>query len=1069
MFSRFFIDRPIFAIVLALFMILAGLLTVKTLPVAQYPDITPPTVMVAATYPGANAQTVASTVGVPIEEQINGVEDMMYMSSSSGSDGSYMLTITFEVGTDLDMATVKVQNRLSQAEPTLPTSVKQQGVTVMSRSSNIIMFVALESDDPERYDALYLTNYAKLNMVDELSRVNGVGQVEAFGAGQYSMRVWLDPDLMRQRNITASDVSQAIASQNIQVSAGSVGAAPYSASGAPDFEYTLSAQGRLTTAEEFGNIILRTGADGAILRLRDVARVELGADSYGNQALVTGQQAGLLGIYQTPGANALSVAKEAQAKLDELSQYFPEGVHYRVIMNSTDFVTESIDDLLITFVETTLIVMLAILIFLQSWRAVIIPMITIPVSLIATFAVMKLFGFTLNTLTLFGLVLAIAIVVDDAIVVVEDCARIVDKGDMTPRQAAEKAMMELQGPVIGEVLVLLSVFIPTAFISGITGELYKQFALTIAVSTAFSGFNALTFTPAMCALFLKPNNGQSKFFLYRWFDKGFGKVLAGYMKIVTTFLKRPKIAILAYLIITAIAFWGFIKMPTSYVPPEDMGYFAANVQLPTGASVDRTNKVLAEVTERVKKYPEVQNVISISGFSFMGGSGSNMGGMMVTLKPWNERKGKAHDVESVIQRFNMDMANIQEASIFGVNMPPIPGLGQSSGLEMQLLDINNHGPEAMAQALQRIRDAAQKDPVIASITSLYQGSIPQYALKVNRDRVETLGLDLAEIFSSLTAFTGSSYVNDFNEFGRVYQVTLSGDELSRKNPQDVLRLAVRNSEGQMVPFSSFMEVVPSSGQQSIDRYNMYSTASLTATPAQGTSSSEAIKAMENIVHQTCGKDYGYAWTGEAYQETQGGTTVAVVMIFAVIVTLLVLAAQYESITDPIAVVISMPTAILGTVLGCIIMGQSISIYTQIGIILLLGLSAKNAILIVEYAVDFRKSGVPVRKAAADAGEIRFRPIMMTALAFVFGVLPMLFATGAGANSRIALGTAVVFGMAVNAIVGTLFVPNFWELLENFRQKHLAHFFAPTPDKPQLPSSAAGSSDKPTTTDDPGAV
>ncbi len=1040
MFSKFFINRPIFAIVIALFMLLAGLLTIKTLPVAQYPDITPPTVMVSATYPGADAGTVASTIGVPIEEQINGVENMMYMSSTSGSDGSYNLTITFEVGTDLDMATVKVQNRLSLAEPSLPTAVKQQGINVMSSSSNIIMFAALESDDPSRYDALYLTNYAKLNLVDELSRIDGVGQVQAFGAGEYSMRVWLDPAIMQERGITAADVSAAIQSQNIQVSAGDVGASPIAADKAPQFEYTLTASGRLTTPEEFGNIILRTDPSGAILRLRDIATIELGSDSYGSTALVSGNQAGLLGINQTPGANALDVASKVKDRLNELQQYFPEGIKYHVIMDSTEFVTASIDDVLITFVETTLIVMIVIMFFLQSWRAVIIPMLTIPVSLIATFAVMKLMGFTLNTLTLFGLVLAIAIVVDDAIVVVEDCARIVDSGKMTPRQAAIKAMKELQGPVIGEVLVLLSVFIPTAFISGITGELYKQFALTIAVSTAFSGFNALTFTPAMCALFLKPSKGPSKFFAFRWFNKVYNSGLGVYMRVVGTFLRRPAVAILAYFVITGAAFWGFTQMPTSYVPSEDMGYFMGSVQLPTGASVDRTEQVLTQCVKELEKMPEVENVISISGNSFLGGSGSNMGALMVMLKPWDQRKGKDHDVNSVMERFEKATAGIQEAIIFAVNPPAIPGLGMSSGLQMQLLDINNHGSQAMAQALDAIIEKAKEDKRIGSVTTLYEGSVPQFRLKVDRDKVERLGLDLSQIYSSLTAFTGQTYVNDFNEFGRVYEVQLSGDANSRTNPQDVLRLSVRNDSGEMVPFSSFMTVEPSEGQSSISRYNMYQTASLTASPAKNVSSSEAIKAMEKAVKEAVGNDYGYAWTGEAYQETQGGTTVAMVMIFAVIVTLLVLAAQYESLTDPIAVIISMPTAILGAVIGCLLMSQSISIYTQIGIILLLGLSAKNAILIVEYAIDYRKAGQPIRQAAEDAGRVRFRPIMMTALAFVFGVMPMLFATGAGAASRIALGTAVVFGMAINAVVGTLFVPNFWELLEKFRQKHLARIF-----------------------------
>ena len=1048
MFSKFFINRPIFAIVLAIIMILAGLITVKTLPVAQYPDITPPTVSVMASYPGADAATIANTIGVPIEEQVNGVEDMMYMSSSS-SDGSYNLTITFNVGTDVDMAAVKVQNRISQAEPTLPAAVRQQGLQVMSRSSNIIMFLALETDNPELYDELYLTNYAKLNIVDELSRLDGVGQVNAFGAGQYSMRVWLDPELMRIRSITPAEVTAAIQSQNMQVSAGNVGAPPADNNNA--FEFTLTTQGRLKTTEEFGNIVIRTEPNGAILRLRDIATIDLGSESYDAIAKVSGEGAGLLGVYQLPGANAIEVAKRVQDKMDYLAQYFPEGVHYRVIMNSTNFVTESIDDLLITFLETTLIVMAVILLFLQSWRAVIIPMITIPVSLIATFAVMKLMGFTINTLTLFGLVLAIAIVVDDAIVVVEDCSRIVDEGKMTPKQAAIKAMKELQGPVIGEVLVLLSVFIPTAFISGITGELYKQFALTIAISTAFSGFNALTFTPAMCAMFLRPAK-QSKFFLYRWWNKGFGATLATYMKIVGTFLKRPWVAISAYLLITALAFWGFMAIPTSYVPAEDMGYFMGSVQLPAGASLERTQKVLEEVNKRIEKIPEIKNAITIAGFSFLGGSGSNMGAISVTLTPWKDRKGKGQTAAAIIKKFEEACSDIQEAVIFAVNPPAIPGLGMSSGLEMQLLDINNLGAAQMQQALQSVKEKALKDKRIASIQSLYQGEVPQYKLNIDRDKVKMQGLRLSDIYNTLSAFLGGQYVNDFNDFGRVYEVQISGDAISRNRIKDVMSLTVKNDTGDMVPMASFMKIEEIFGQSQVDRYNMYQTASLTAVPAHGTSSSTAIKIMEDAVKDQLGNTYSYAWTGEAYQETQGGTTVAMVMLFAVIITILVLAAQYESWTDPIAVVISMPTAILGAVIGCLIMQQSISIYTQIGIILLLGLSAKNAILIVEYAVDFRKSGNDIRQSASDAGRIRFRPIMMTALAFIFGVMPMLFATGAGAESRLSLGTAVVFGMAVNAIVGTLFVPNFWELLERFREKHLAKFFSKDTPAPSAPSS-----------------
>ncbi len=1039
MFSKFFIDRPIFATVIALLMVLGGLLTVKTLPVAQYPDITPPTVFVMASYPGADAKTVAEVIGVPLEQQVNGVEGMMYMSSSC-SDGSYMLQVTFENGTDLDMATVKVQNRVSRAEPTLPSAVRQQGVSVTSRSSDIILFVALETDKPETYDGLYLTNYAQLNIVDELSRIEGVGQVEAFGSGEYSMRVWLDPDLMRVRGITSSDVMAAISSQNIEVSAGSVGAQPEGNS--QNFEFTLTSQGRLADADEFAGIVVRANPDGSLLRLRDIGRVDLGSSSYSMTSDVSGRSAGLIGIYQLPGANALKVAQAVENRLEDLKEYFPEHVDYRVILNTTDFVDASIDEVLVTFAETTLIVMLVILLFLQNWRAVIIPMITVPVSLIATFAVMKVMGFTLNTLTLFGLVLAIAIVVDDAIVVVEDCARILKQGKSTPREAALQAMTELQGPIVGEVLVLLSVFIPTAFISGITGELYKQFALTIAVSTAFSGFNALTFTPAMCALFLKPKAGESRFFIYRWFNKGFEAVRSRYNGLVGRMLRRPALALAIFALICGAAFWGFMRWPTSYVPEEDMGYFLTSVQLPTGASLNRTDSVMKHMSEQLRTLPQVKDVISVAGQSFLsGGASSNLGSMFVVLKPWKERKGSDNSVEAVIAKADEIGAAEQEAIVFSINPPAIPGLGMSSGLQMELLDINNLGAKEISQAISEIQNAASQYPELQKVTTLYQGEVPQYSVKVDRDKVKMYNLALQDVYSVLSSFMGSNYVNDFTKFGRTYEVLISGEEEARRHATDVLGLSVRNSLGDMVPFGSFASVEPVLGQSVVNRYNMYTSASVTASVAPHVSSSEGIRAMEEIMADKVGSNFGYAWTGEALQETQSGTTITTMLIFAVIITILVLAAQYESWTDPVAVVITTPTAILGVVLGCIFMNKSISIYTQIGIILLLGMAAKNAILIVEYAIDFRKKGMPVRQAAEEAGNVRLRPILMTALAFVFGVMPMMFATGAGAASRVSLGTAVVFGMAVNAVLGTLFVPNFWELLQNFREKYLSRLFS----------------------------
>lgn len=1049
MFSTFFIKRPIFATVIAILMVIAGALCVFSLPIAQYPDITPPTVSVSATYPGANARTVAQAVGVPIEAQVNGVEGMLYMNSTS-SDGSYSLTITFANGTDLDQAAIDVQNRMSQVTSTLPEAVTEQGVSVRKESTNQVLFCTLESDDPDRYDALYLANYAQLNLVDPISRVSGVGGVQAFGAGKYSMRIWLDPERMRARGVTPAEVSAAIRSQNMEVSAGQVGNPPGDSKS--EFEFTLTSQGQLKSTDEFGNIIIRTDRTG-ILRLKDVARVELGSESYDVVSRVNGKEVALLGVQQLPGANAIDVADGAIKELDRLSQYFPDGVKYRIILNSTDYVRESLSDVLTTFILTTLIVMVVILFFLQNWRAVVIPMITIPVSLIATFAVMKIMGFSLNTLTMFGLVLAIAIVVDDAIVVVEDCSRLVDKGVLSSRDAAIKAMNELTGPVVGEVLVLLSVFIPTAFISGITGQLYKQFALTIAVSTAFSGFNALTLTPALCALLLKPRK-PTKNILYKGFNRGFQWTLDLYERTIGKLLRRPGITLGIYSAIAVIALIWFVNRPSSYLPEEDMGYFMASVQLPTGASIERTEKVVNAISADIKKeVPQVKDVMSIVGFSMMGGGqSSNMASLNIMLVPWKDRRhgGNINEIMAHVQEI---ASRRQEAVTFCLNPPAIMGLGLSSGLQMQLLDINSLGAQQMMKAIEDIREAAAKDPRIASVSSLYQGDVPQYQIDIDRDKAEIQGVAVSDIYSVLSQFMGASYVNDFVDFDRTFQVTMQADGASRANPDDVMRLSVRNSQGDMVPFSSFASMKEVMGEPTVNRYNMYTTASITATPAKGVSSSDGIKAMEEIVSDTLGQNYSYAWTGMAYQETQAGTTVSLVFIFAIIMTLLVLAAQYESWTDPIAVVLAMPIAVLGTLLGTMLMDQSVNIYTQIGLILVLGMSAKNAILIVEYAMDFRKTGVPVVKAAHNAGVIRFRPIMMTALAFIFGVLPMLFSTGAGANSRIDLGTAVVFGMIVNAIIGTTCVPAFWVVMQRIQERGRRDKAA---DSSGVPSAASAS-------------
>lgn len=1038
MLSKFFVKHPIFATVLALVMVLAGGITLFTLPIAQYPDITPPTVQVTAIYPGADAETIAETVGVPIEQQVNGVDGMIYMSSTSSSTGQYTLTVTFEVGTDIDMATVLVQNRVSTAQNSLPQSVIEQGVTTKKQSTSIVMFLALNSDQ-EEYDGLYLSNYANLKVIDELSRLPGVGSVTVFGADNYSMRVWLKPELMRMRGVTAAEVYNAIASQNIVAPAGSVGQQPTASPEA--FQFTLKTEGMMNDVSQFSDIIIRADGQGGYLRLKDVATIELGSASYNVSAKLNGKEAAAIGIYQLPGSNALDVAQGVRAKMDELQQYFPEGVTYDVVLDTTEFVTASIEEVLITFVETTLIVMLVILLFLQNFRAVIIPSLTIPVSLIATFAVMQVLGFSINTLTLFGLVLAIAIVVDDAIVVVENATRLLDTGRYTRQEAVISAMEEITGPVIGVVLVLLSVFIPTAFIGGVTGVLYKQFALTIAVATIFSGLNSLTLTPALCALFLQPTR-ETKFCVYRWFNKGFDVTLAGYVNIITAMIKKPVMAMLVFLVLSIGAFYGFMKWPSSFIPAEDLGYVITSVQLPNASAFDRT----AEVTERMQKtisqYPEVENVLVINGFSTLFGSqSSNMGTFFVVLKHWHERPGAEHSADAVVARINRDAAAIEEAIIFAVNPPAIQGLGNTGGMEWQLEDINNQGVMGIEQALQSLRAGLKEYDALGSLTSFFEGATPQYFIEFDRSRVELMGVNIKDVFQALAFQMGASYVNDFTDFGRVYQVKISADAEARANIEDVLKLSVKNNQGLMVPFAAFTNIKSVMGQNLVTRYNMYPSASITCLPAENASSAQVIKQTEELVSKQLGNNYALSWTGMAQQEKESGSSVTIIFALAIVLVVFVLAAQYESWTDPIAVILSMPTAILGTVLGCWIMNESISIYTQIGVILLIALSAKNAILIVEFARDYRKGGMPIKDAAIEAGRLRLRPILMTSFAFVIGVLPLLFASGAGAASRISLGAAVVFGMLVNTILGTMFVPNFWVMMQSFQEKYLKGMFS----------------------------
>ena len=1038
MFSKFFINRPIFATVVALLIVVAGLVTLGILPIAQYPEITPPTVQVSAVYPGANAQTVAQTVGIPIEQQVNGVDGMLYMSSNSSSSGAYSLTITFAVGTDIDMATVQVQNRVSVAQASLPTPVVVQGVTVQKQSSNIVMFLTMTSDNKE-YDGLYLSNYATLNLADQLTRVPGVGAVNVMGAGDYSMRIWLDPAALRIRNLSASDVYQAIQAQNVEVSAGTVGQ-PLPAtgtsgnSGSPAYQYTLTVKGRLSSPEEFGNIILRTETGGRVLRLRDVAHIDLGSASYNVVSRLNGQPTAAIAIYQQPGSNSLDVSKGVRAKMQELSQSFPQGIDYSVTLDTTDVIHASVDEVLVTFLETTLLVVLVIFLFLQNWRAVIIPCITIPVSLIGTLAVMALFGFSINTLTLFGLILAVAIVVDDAIVVVENSSRLLDTGQYSAQEAVIKAMGEITGPIVGVVLVLLAVFIPTMLISGISGQLYKQFALTIAASTVLSGINSLTLTPALCALILQPTK-PAKSPLFRGFNFVYDKTQGVYDRTVGWLLRRPGAALLSYAVFTALAVILFIKWPSTFIPEEDDGYFLAVVQLPPASSLERTETVGREINEILNSYPEVKNYIGISGFSVMGGGEqSNSGTYFVILKNWDERKGKEHTAQAIVNRFNAQAYGIQEAEVFAMVPPAIPGLGATGGLQLQLEDRKNLGATEMQRAVEALMETYHTKSALASVSSQYQANVPQYFLNVDRDKVQLMGIPLNSVFTTLGYYMGAAYVNDFVEFGRIYQVKLGARDHAQRVIDDVLKLSVPNAAGEMVPFSAFTKVEEQLGMDQINRYNMYSTASITCNVMPGSSSGEAIQQMEELFREQLGDEFGYEWTSVAYQETQAGTTTSTVLLMALLVAFLVLAAQYESWTSPVSAVMGLPVALLGAMIGCLVMGTPVSIYTQIGIILLVALSAKNGILIVEFARDFRAEGNSIRDAAFQAGHIRLRPILMTSLAFVLGVMPLLFASGAGAESRIALGAAVVFGMALNTLLATVYIPNFYELMQKLQER-----------------------------------
>jgi len=1033
MFSKFFIERPIFASVISIVIVIAGVVSFGALPVAQYPEITPPTVSVSAVYPGANAQVVAETVAAPIEQQVNGVENMIYMSSTSASDGSYNLTVSFEVGTNLDMAQVLVQNRVSLAEPSLPEEVVRQGINTKKKSTNILLLASLFSPDG-RFDELYLVNYATLRLRDVLSRIQGVGEVIIFPASDYAMRIWLEPRQLKSRSLTTEDVLAALREQNVQVAAGQIGQPP--APTGQNFQYSVNVLGRLSDIEQFEEIIVKTAEGGRITRLKDVARIELGGRTYSITSSKSGTPSASLLVYQLPGANALAVAQEVKAALKGLSAAFPEGLTYEIPYDTTIFVETSINEVYVTLFQAALLVFLVLFIFLQDWRATVVPAVTIPVSLVGTLAVMLAMGFSLNMLTLFGLVLAIGIVVDDAIVVVESTAYHIERGK-TPREAAVQAMSEVSGPVVATTLVLLAVFVPAAFLPGITGQLYRQFALTIAISTIFSSINALTMSPALAALLLRPPKEKKNAF-FRGFDALFQKTENGYLAVAKTLTRRTAIVMLLYLVLLGVTGWRFALLPTGFLPTEDQGYLIANVQLPDAASQERTDAVLKRIDGILEKTAGVKDWVSLGGYSVIDGTNaSNAATIFITMTPWDERSDPSLRQEAIMGAIQAQLFQIQEAIAFVFTPPAIPGLGVAGGFQMQLQDRADVGLPELQKMVDEILQDGNAQAGLAGLNSTFRADVPQIFAEVDRTQAKTLGVPLTSVFNTMQAYLGSAYVNDFNKFGRTWQVQVQADHQFRNKPEDIRQLDVRDAMGNMVPLGTLISVDQVLGPQTIQRYNLYPSASITGGAAPGFSSGQALDLMEQLAENKLPPSMGYEWTGMSYQEKKVGSEAILVFALAVVLVFLVLAAQYESWTSPSAVILVVPLAVLGTVIALMMRGMDNNVYTQIGIVLLIALASKNAILIVEFASEQRAKGLGIVEAAVEASKLRFRPILMTSISSITGFMPLVVASGAGAASRQAIGLAVVGGMAAATIMSLLFTPVFYvvmQRLSEFRKK-----------------------------------
>ena len=1020
MLSKFFIDRPVFANVIAIVTILLGVVALYRLPVERYPAITPPTVVVTGNYPGANAKVVADTVAAPIEQQVNGVENMMYMSSTSSADGSYSLTITFEIGTNLDDAQVLVQNRVSIAEPSLPEEVRRQGLSVKKQGSNIVLAVTITSPT-KKYDGLFLSNYATLRLRDELSRIKGVGEVMIRGAGAYSMRIWFDPDRLASRQLTTSDVIAALARQNVQVAAGQVGQPP-----SPDgqrFQMTVTTLGRLSDPEQFENIVVKAGAVGQVVHLRDVARVELGAQTYDSFASRNSMDSANLLVYQLPGSNAIEVSHAVHAAMEKIKPSLPEGMEYNIPFDTTKFVEAAIQGVYKTLLEAGVLVLVVILVFLQSWRALLIPATTVPVTIIGAFAFMPMLDFSVNMLTLFGLVLAIGIVVDDAIVIVENASHHIERGLM-PREATIKAMSEVTGPVMAITLVLMAVFLPTAFLGGITGQLYRQFALTIAATAFISAVNALTLKPAQCAVYLKPHSGKNLFTkLFEFFYRPLEKV---YTWVVGLLLRVWWLVLLVFVGLAVFTGWWYQKTPTGFLPTEDQGYVIIAVQLPDAASLERTRAVIDRMNKVFSETEGVQHWFVLGGFSLLDGTNSSNGATaFAAWSDWSRRTTPELAQEALVAKLQREFAQIQEAFILVLVPPSIQGLGVAGGFQMQVEDKEGVGADILMERTMAIIDEARKRPEIGGAASTFRAGVPQLYLNIDRVKAERMGVMLNDVFATLQANLGSVYVNDFNKFDRTYQVRIQADASFRGDPNKLRRLEVRNRQGARVPLATLLTPETRIGPQSVIRYNLYQAASINGGAAPGVSSGEALKAMEEVAGNVLPASMGFDWTGIAFQEKRVTGEAILVFVLAVLLVYLVLAAQYESWVLPFAVILVVPLGLLGVVAAVNFRGMDNNIYTQIGVVLIIALASKNAILIVEFARELRLQGRSIREAAIEASRLRFRPILMTSFAFIVGVLPLVWATGAAAASRQALGTAVFGGMITSTVLAVFFVPVFY--------------------------------------------